>query len=138
MLGEKSQSSMTSIKQIMRDCMKTNNTTLEKGQVSLIQAMQEHETEVQKNVPYVRLTDGESKKLSLTGHINKTQDKFGRKLLEFELQDKVENGNSKTIGFNIKNPIVKQILLRLKEGKNELVLHRIGSGTETRYSLIEL
>ena len=54
--------------------MKTNNTTLEKGQVSLVQAMQEHETEVQKNVPYVRLADGESKKLSLTGNISKTQD----------------------------------------------------------------
>ena len=118
--------------------MKTNNTTLEKGQVSLVQAMQEHETEVQKNVPYVRLADGESKKLSMTGNISKTQDKFGRQLLEFELQDRVENGNNKTISFNIKNPIVKQILQRLKEGKSELVLHRIGSGTDTRYSLIEL
>jgi hypothetical protein len=122
----------------MRDKMKTNNTTLEKGQVSLVQAMQEHETEVQKNVPYVRLADGESKKLSMTGNISKTQDKFGRQLLEFELQDRVENGNNKTISFNIKNPIVKQILQRLKEGRNELVLHRIGSGTDTRYSLIEL
>lgn len=118
--------------------MKTNNTTLETGQVSLVQAMQEHETEVQKNVPYVRLMDGESKKLSLTGNISKRQDKFGRNMLEFELQDKVESGSNKTISFNLKNPIVKQLLQRLKEGNKELVLHRLGSGVDTRYSIIEL
>ncbi|MDE1870863.1 MAG: hypothetical protein KGI06_01330 [Candidatus Micrarchaeota archaeon] len=119
--------------------MTTNATTMEKQQISLAQAMQEHDAEIEKNVLYVRLLDGESKRLKLTGNINKTKDKFERTMLEFELQDTVEDGAHKSISFNIKNPIVKPILQRIKEGKNDLVIHRTGnSNSDTKYSLIEL
>ena len=123
----------------MVDYMESVQQTQEKVQISLADAMREHDTEAQKNVLYVRLADGETKKLSLTGNIKKTQDKFGRKMFEFELQDTVEGKGNKSIAFNIKNPIVKQVLQKLNEGKKELVMHRTGSSnTDTKYSIIEL
>jgi len=110
--------------------------SLEMSEISKDEAERISEEASKETQQFVKIDPDSALQLHFTGKIFKREGKFGT-VFSFELKEKTKDGQHKIISWKINNPFVRVLISEIKKGNLDLLVHRSGTASETKYSIIK-